>query len=364
MAVLAVVMAHGGTGLLRGGFLGVDIFFVISGYVITASILADVQAGRFGLGRFYLRRAWRILPALGLLLAVSVPILVLVYPPDLAGMNLRIALAAALSVANLYLGLGPTPDLSAGAQPLLHLWSLGVEEQFYLVFPVLLVWALGLGRAAAWRVVAVVALLSFLWMILSAAEPGRGHYYLPLQRFWELLTGALVALRADRPGPALVWRQVLAGCGLALIGVSLVVFRSSTMTVPGPATVLPVLGTALVIACARSDTLVGRLLAWRPAVSVGLISYSLYLWHWMIFETYRQITGTPFNLGLQAAVGLSGMALLIAWASWRLVELPLRRPGQPALGARPGWPVTGHIAALVTFLLAATLGLSTRSAAS
>lgn len=118
------------------------------------------------------------------------------------------------------------------------------------------------------------------------------------------------------------------------------------------------------IACARSDTLVGRLLAWRPAVSVGLVSYSLYLWHWMIFETYRQITGTPFNLGLQAAVGLTGMALLIAWASWRLVELPLRRSGTHARGARPGRPVAGDIAALVTWLLAAALGLLIRSAAS
>ncbi len=323
VAVLPVILYHANISWLSGGYVGVDIFFVISGYLITTIIATELAQGRFSLADFYIRRARRILPALFALLLLCIPVAsLLMLPAQLADFGKNVV-AVLLFVSNIQLWIeGGYFETDSSMKPLLHTWSLAVEEQFYLVFPLLMIFAWRLGMPRLFWLVTALAAVS-----LALAEGQRWlgppvSYYLTPARVWELLAGSICALlllgRMPRGNGA------LALLGLAMIGVAVAKFHQWT-PMPSIYALLPVGGAVLIVLFATRETLVGRLLALRPLVGIGLISYSAYLWHQPLFAFARlqsfEEPGQPVFLALSLA------ALLLGWLSWRFVELPFRRKG-------------------------------------
>lgn len=329
IAILPVIGFHAGLPGLSGGFVGVDVFFVISGYLITAILLADLQAGRFSILHFYERRARRILPALSVVLLACLPFAwAWMTPEQLSAFSQGLVATALFASNGLFWLKSGYFDSSAHFNPLLHTWSLAVEEQFYLLFPpmLLLIWR-GARRHLA-LILAVLALASFalcLWSV--AAAPSAGFYLAPF-RAWELLAGALCAV-ALAPGTGPLKRgaagQAGALAGLGLIGAGLVLITPET-PFPSAWTLLPVCGTVLIILFAAPRTLCGRMLSLGPLVAIGLISYSAYLIHQplLAFATLRW-GGTP---PLALTAGLGALSLPLAWLCRRWVELPFLRPAQ------------------------------------
>lgn len=324
VAILPVLLFHSGAPGVTGGFVGVDVFFVISGYLISKIIFDEVLAGQYSIVRFYERRARRILPALlavsAFVLAVSAAIML---PVDFKQVPGTVA-AANLFGSNIlfYLQAGYF-DEPGRLKPMLHTWSLGVEEQFYIFFPFLLLIVHRISRKAVVPVVVAVAALSFAAAAWGAVYKPWFTFYMTPTRVWELFAGSILALQGLPNLRSRPLREVLAVAGLALIAVPVFTYTSKT-TFPGLAAALPVGGSALLIAIAPG-TSVGRLLSSKPMTFVGLISYSLYLWHWPIivfvdYLTDRAITGWMTVL----VVGLSFAA---AYVSWRYVERPFRQPG-------------------------------------
>lgn len=331
LAVLPVVLYHAGLPWLPGGFMGVDVFFVISGYLITAIIWGELQAGRFSIKRFYERRFRRIVPALLTVVAfVLVVALVLALPSQVIATN-KSALAALLSVSNFWFWtqsgyFAPAVEF----MPLLHTWSLAVEEQFYLLFPLALMVAAMLKMdARKWVVLSMPALfLAALW--LSYQKPAVAFYLLPA-RAWELALGAVLGLGAVPAQRSPLKASVLAALGLSMLMVAYL-FGNSGMLFPGYVALLPCLGTALVIHCARTTNAAGQLLAWRPLVLVGLISYSLYLWHWPVLVFARMVTASA-SLSPEVAVVAVAISMCAALLSWRFVEQPFRGRALPVARA-------------------------------
>ncbi|MGE3178208.1 MAG: acyltransferase family protein [Vicinamibacterales bacterium] len=328
IAVLAVLLFHAEVPGFSGGYAGVDVFFVISGYLITDIITRQLDAETFSLAAFYERRARRILPALfvvtGCTLAAGWIALMPADYRDLAGAG-----AAAIGfVANLYYldhlrYFAPAAELS----PLVHTWSLAVEEQFYIGFPLVV---LALTRWCPRRRTSVMAAafaLSFCGAGATVWRAPADAFYLTHLRAWELLAGSLLALRILEP-PRRAWvRELTAVAAGALILVPVAVYDRDTLF-PGAAALAPVLGTAMVIAV--RDSRVNRALMARPLVFAGLISYSLYLWHWPVLAFLRIWTGT-LALSAVATAGALATSCALAAASWALVEQParharLRRP--------------------------------------
>ncbi|MCW2284483.1 peptidoglycan/LPS O-acetylase OafA/YrhL [Rhodoblastus acidophilus] len=354
IAVVPVVLYHAHFYFMRGGYVGVDVFFVISGYLITGMIAADIEAGRFSIAGFYKRRVLRIFPALfAMLLATAVGACFVLTPPEMKDFAWSLA-AAATSVSNIFFaGQSGYFDAPALSKPLLHTWSLGVEEQFYLVFPLFLVTA---QRLAPHRMKAALALLSTLslaagaWVSLS--HPIQAFYWMPF-RFWELSLGALGALGAFGKIEGAAPRNFLSAAGLVAILVAASRFDDNTPWLF--ATTLPVFGAlAVMVAGASGATFVGRLLSLRPIVFVGLISYSFYLWHWPLIvfqhETGALLLNAPHKLGRYIVVALSfGVAVL----SWRFIETPFRR----GLALKPPRPVLQGAAAAMAASVAAAWGL-------
>ncbi|WP_426011834.1 acyltransferase family protein [Caulobacter sp. DWR2-3-1b2] len=307
IAVLPVVVFHIAQSYLRGGYVGVDIFFVISGYLISSHIMADAAAGRFDLLDFYRRRIRRILPAFVALLTVVTALVVWRFFPIETIKYAGSLLAALGSVSNLYFWrdagyFQPTVK----SLPLLHTWSLAVEEQFYLVFPLII---MGVTRWAPRRLTLIVTGLLGLSLALSAASvtafPSGGFYLLPT-RAWELLIGTVLALGVIPAIRNPFVRNLVAATGLALIAGSMMLF---TQTTPFPwiAALAPWLCAALIIHSGQAGTWVSRLLSLRPLVFIGLISCSLYLWHWsiMVFQRYDAL------LLVTAVAGLVVLALVL-----------------------------------------------------
>lgn len=324
LAVVAVVLFHAFPMAVPGGFVGVDVFFVISGYLITRIIAAELTGGRFSFVEFYSRRARRIFPALILVLVCSL----------MAGWAMLLAdeyerlgkhtAGGSAFVANLLLATEAGYfDVSGMYKPLLHLWSLGVEEQFYLVWPaaLLLFWRLGVPLIGLAAMAAVVSFAVCLW--LMAADP-TGAFYMPHARFWELMVGAALALTkapGTLRGAAANW---LASGGLCLVVISIWFVREATHF-PAPLAVAPVLGTAMLI-WAGPTSLVSRHILGKPvAVQIGLVSYPLYLWHWPLLSFIAIIFGGEPPLWLRFVALF--MAAVLAAATFGLVERPLRRSG-------------------------------------
>ena len=280
IAVLSVVLYHFGIGGLQGGFVGVDVFFVISGYLITGIIQSELARGEFTLARFYERRARRIFPALFVMLLVTMLAgLFVLLPSDLARLG-QAATATVLFVSNaLYFRQSGYFDDASDFNALLHTWSLGVEEQFYVGLPLLLMLVHRYRPQWLLRVIAACALLPFAACVLVQPILAKAVFFLSPFRAWELLLGSLVALGAAPQVRNGTLRAVLSVAALAAL-LGAIAFMRSGVDFPGWKAAIPVLATAVLLHLgAGGRTWVGGVLSWRPLVFVGLISYSLYLWH-------------------------------------------------------------------------------------
>ena len=323
VAVLAVVWFHSGLPGLPGGFAGVDVFFVISGFLITSIIQRDLREGRFSFGYFYQRRFRRIAPALvAVTLATTVGGYVLLLPYELDQFA-RSAIAAVGMVSNIYFWRTTNYFVFAhGIVPLLHSWSLGVEEQFYLLFPATLVIAQRLGMPRL--VVAAAGILSFILCLVTTWPMPAAAFYLLPTRGWELMIGgALAQANMSVPREA---RQAAGLTGIALAAASFVLLTES-MSFPGWRALLPTIATALLIASGR-ETLAGEALASAPVVYVGRVSYSFYLWHWPIFVFLRHWRA-DLQLPASWAFGGIAVAFLLSAASYRWIEQPARNRSTP-----------------------------------
>jgi peptidoglycan/LPS O-acetylase OafA/YrhL len=360
IAVLSVILFHFAAGLLPGGYLGVDIFFVLSGYLITRIIHGEILAGRFTLSGFYERRVRRILPALLVLLSVCALVAVLVLlPTDLIRFSKGL-LATLAFVANLFAWrdsnyFSPLAD----QKPLLHTWSLGVEEQFYILFPLILFLLVRRWSRLTLPIViaaTVVSLLLHAWMLGAHAQAA---FYLLPTRAWELGVGAIVALSPVRaePGPATLARNLAAIIGLGLIAAGLLLPAEIRPAVLGA--LLVGAGTALLIRTGQQgDNPVARLLGMAPLVWIGLISYSLYLWHWplIVFSRYYIVRDLrPVEI---AALWLA--MFVAAWISWRYVERPFRQRGFPRRTLYLGSAAGTAVLAVAAIALLQTRGLPGR----
>ena len=351
LAVLPVLLFHAGVPGFSGGFVGVDIFFVISGYLITSIILADLQAERFRILSFYERRARRILPALFLVMGVTLALsLAFLAPADLVDFAYSVLATTGFLSNFLFWYESGYFDSATEMKPLLHTWSLAVEEQYYLFFPVLLI---GLWRLPKRLFVGTMVVLGCFslalahWATTFAQDPRvvSGAFYLLPTRGWELLAGAALALPAPQraaPLPQRI-REFLSTLGLLLIGYAVMGFDAST-PFPSLWTGIPVLGAVLLIATAQGGTRAQGLLSARPLVAIGLLSYSAYLWHQPILAFARH--SLPHVLPLQLSLALVLAALLLAFLSWRYVEQPFRN--RKRFSARAIW--------LGSFLCAGVLG--------
>ena len=347
VAVLSVIAFHAGSSIASGGFVGVDVFFVISGYLITALIVNALEGDGFSFLRFYDRRVRRIVPAMALvILATLAAGLIILLPSDLARLG-KHATAVAGFVVNIVLYrdagyFGPT----SGQLPLLHLWSLAIEEQLYLLHPLLLwaAWRWGGMRLARIAVVSVL-LLSLAIAIWSVRTNPAAAFYLLPSRAWEFEIGAVLALRLiPTPSPRIA--QLLAAAGLASILAAVLLYSSMT-PFPGLAALLPCLGAVAIIHAGQQQrpTAVARLLSARPMMEIGLISYSLYLWHWPLFMLWAYYLDRPLSapeIGLAIAA-----ALLLSILSWRFVERPVRRARIGRLSPGASVLVAGAILVLV-----------------
>jgi peptidoglycan/LPS O-acetylase OafA/YrhL len=322
LAVVPVIIFHAGATWLPGGFVGVDIFFVISGYLISSIILREVTAGEFSFVRFYERRLRRIIPALLVVLIVTVAVFQVISLPDQAEDTAKSGIAALLSVSNFYFWrtsgyFSPAVEF----MPLVHTWSLAVEEQFYLVFPIALmgIWKLRLPVKWMFALGTLAAFALSYW--LSIEMPAVAYYLLPA-RAWELAIGGVLAAGVvpALKGPAM--REAAPALGVGLIVFALFYIRGD-MIFPGWVALLPCLGAAMVIHAGGDSWVARNILGARPIVFVGLLSYSLYLWHWPVLTALR-IRTANMQLDPPVALGAIAVTFLLAWASWRFVEKPFR----------------------------------------
>ncbi len=324
IAVLAVVFYHYAVPGFAGGYVGVDVFFVISGYLITSLIYDEMQQQRFSLLNFYVRRIRRIFPALFVMLAIVSGLAAwLLFPADFDRFAHSLGATALFAVNIQFLGEIGYFKVAAVERPLLHLWSVAVEEQYYLLFPALLLLARTRSRYWLGAIVGGLLLASFgfaQWSVLH--EPGWAFYLLP-SRMWELMVGALLAITGiQAPRPRVV-REGLGLIGLGLIAYAIFTFSKATLF-PGTNALFPCIGTALVIlAGTGGNGYANRVLSLSPIVFVGLISYSLYLWHWPIFVLARYYLYRAPNPE-EVAVCFT-LAVTLSILSWHFVEKPLRR---------------------------------------
>ena len=356
LAVGSVIVYHANERWMPGGLAGVDVFFVISGYLITLNIMQDIDRGSFSLARFWTGRLRRIAPALLLMLFVASLLALWILPPD----NLKRFGAAlvfsVLPVSNFYFRYNESGYFSADSRtnPLIHMWSLAVEEQFYLLYPLVLMFIVS--RKPAWlgRIFASGVLLSvILAAVFSSTKPEVAFYYLP-PRAWELMLGGAVSLLARRShhlklAPAIANLGSWAGIAGLLAGF---LVPGSRETIPWPGAIVPCLSTAALLALLHPAHAITRMLTAKPFVVAGMMSYSLYLWHQPAFAFARLLSAGTLSAATYLALmcGIGGAA----WASWRFVEKPLRRPG-----AIPDARVIAGLAVFGALLIAGGIAMRT-----
>lgn len=325
IAVIPVILFHAGFERFQGGFVGVDVFFVISGYLITTIIIKELRAGSFSLADFYERRARRILPALFFVMMVCVPIAWFVLPPHHLRDFSQSLVATSIFSANVLFWLETGYfETKAAFKPLLHTWSLAVEEQFYLLFPLFLLFLSSFGKKTLITGI-VIALLGSLFFAqwASLRAPDAAFFLLPM-RAWELAVGCLVAFYLAKGNRTLLptWvAQAFSLLGLALI-LGSVIFYGSETHFPGFYALVPTIGTALIILFGSPSTYVGSLLSKRVFVGIGLVSFSAYLWHQPLFAFARHRSleePDPWVF-----VILSLLTVAFAFVSWWVVERPFR----------------------------------------
>jgi peptidoglycan/LPS O-acetylase OafA/YrhL len=348
IAILPVVLNHATPDLMPGGFIGVDIFFVISGFLITSIIARETAGGNFSYFDFYSRRARRILPPLITVMGVTAIVASFIYLPQDFHTFWESAAYSSLFLANVFF-LVKVDYFAAPMDtfPLLHLWSLAVEEQFYIVMPVLLTVVLRWFPRRLTLVVAACCAVSFLGSMAAIHWYAKGAFYLMPFRFWELGLGALLALAT--PTLSLRLRELCGALGAILLAASFTLIGEDTLF-PGAAALAPCLGATLLLA-AGPDTRVGTVLSLPPLVWIGLISYSLYLWHWPLLVFARYFTMGPLDPWQTAA--LIALSVLLATASLRWVEQPFR---SHAMSALPPRQVCTTAAAVVVAFCALSAG--------
>jgi peptidoglycan/LPS O-acetylase OafA/YrhL len=327
-AVLPVLAFHAGVPGFAGGFIGVDVFFVVSGYLITGILLRDIDKGGFSIVHFLERRARRIIPALYVVLLACLAAGWFLLLPDALENLGQSTFATVLSANNVLLLLTSGYwDISTELKPLLHTWSLGVEEQFYLIFP----WVLLAVHKRGWTgwVLGAAAIASLALAEWTMSRSPQTAFFMLHTRAFELLAGAILAYAESRRGDLAAGlrpgtRGNLAILGLAMIAASVVLFDASTR-LPGVLSLVPVVGTMLVIAFASETMPAARLLCHRAVVGVGLISYSLYLWHQPLLAFLRLTSAEHPTLAM--SLGAVALAFPLAYLSWRFVERPFRQSG-------------------------------------
>lgn len=320
LAIVPVLLFHAGFTTFSGGYVGVDVFFVISGFLITSILLKDIRNNTYSILDFYERRIRRIFPALfAVILFVLVVSPFALLPDDYSFLPKEIA-GALLFVSNI-VSWRKSGYFSSDAEerPLLHTWSLGVEEQFYIFAPILLFFIIStLKKKPDLFLLAIFAASFLLSIFLTEPKPSAAFYLLP-SRTWELMAGSLLALNRVPKAKSALLNEGIALAGLLAIVSSVFLFDASTIF-PGYAAALPVLGSVLIIYAAEK-TLVGKLLSLKPVVFIGLISYSLYLWHWPLIVFFRNWNLLLDDGGRWLVVAVS---LVIATLSWRFIERPFR----------------------------------------
>jgi peptidoglycan/LPS O-acetylase OafA/YrhL len=351
VAVLLVLAYHIGIYRLRGGFVGVDVFFVISGYLISSIILNELDSSRFSLISFYERRVRRIFPALAVMLAgAAVFAYKFFLPAEFVDFG-KSLLAATFSVSNIFfLHQSGYFDAPAAMKPLLHTWSLAVEEQFYLFLPLFLMGIRKFFPNKQRLLILLAAAASFLVSAIGAFRNHDATFYLAHTRAWELLLGTMVTIDLFPRISGALQRNIASLAGLILILIAGLKFNTTT-PFPGLAALLPCVGAALIIAAGKSGaSLVGQGLSLRPIAFIGTISYSLYLWHWplIVFQGVDGFLATGLSPKLTKLV-VAAASLIIATLSWKFVEEPFR--GRPFRISRVAVFRFGAVAAVVLLIL-------------
>lgn len=357
LSVLLVVGYHLWPGRLTGGFVGVDVFFVISGFLITGHLAREAdRTGRVSLVTFWTRRAFRLLPAALLVIVLTTLAMFAWAGENVWRAGLQQALGSAFYVQNWVLSSTATDYLSSTDPPTAfqHFWSLSVEEQFYLVLPILLVAVLSVSSRRTWRarfvvVVGAVTLGSLAWSVHLTATDSAAAYFVTTTRAWEFGIGALLALlgqgRLHKVPPVVGW------VGLAAILYAAWEFTGAT-AFPGYAAALPTVGGALVLATMRHDRVWNAVADSRPVQLIGDASYSIYLWHWPILTVVPWVVGHQLGFVPRAIILVGSIG--IGWASMRFVESPLRPHGSVTWRSRSGAVVIGGV---ITALVIGTSGL-------
>jgi peptidoglycan/LPS O-acetylase OafA/YrhL len=324
LAVLSVILFHAGFETFSGGFVGVDIFFVISGYLITTIILAELEQGKFSIANFYERRARRILPALFLVMLLCIPFAwVLLAPADLNSFAKSLVAVSLFASNAFFWRYGGYFETAAELKPLLHTWSLAVEEQYYFLFPLFLMLFWRLGKRFIFISLGLVFIASIAiaqWGVY--AQPTAAFFLLPA-RGWELLIGAFAAFylaQANIKDCGKTISEVAGWLGLALILFAIFAYNKAT-PFPGFYALAPTLGTVLLILFASQHTTVGKFVGNKASVRVGLISYSTYLWHQPVLAFARHWSK---DLDKGISLLLVAFVLAISFFSWKFIELPFR----------------------------------------
>lgn len=329
LAVVPVIFFHAGFELFKGGFVGVDVFFVISGYLITSIIISEMNTGKFSISNFYERRARRILPALFFVMLFSIiPALIWLSPGDLKDFGQSLISTATFSSNILFWLERGYFGTALELKPLLHTWSLAVEEQYYILFPIFLIftWSMGLKRIS---LILIVIFLFSLSLAHIASVYGiydrviTGSFYLIPTRAWELLLGVFVAIYFNQKkfSTSQSLNEFISLAGLIMIIYSIIYFDKDT-PFPSIYTLIPTLGTAMIIISAFPNTTVNKILSIKQFVFLGLLSYSAYLWHQPIFAFSRHIYSNEIHE--MVFFVLSIVSIFFAYFSWKFVEKPFR----------------------------------------
>jgi len=320
LAVVPVILFHAGFELFSGGFVGVDVFFVISGYLITTILIEDIENKRFSIVNFYERRARRILPALFFVMLVCIPFAWMwMLPNQMKGFSQSLV-AVSLFASNILFWI-ESGYFAAEAEekPLLHTWSLAVEEQYYVLFPIFLILVWRFGRNRVFWMIVVMAAISLLLSEWGWRNTPSANFYLAPTRAWELFAGSIAAFIVQKQG--VQKNDLLALVGLAAIIFS-IFFYDETTPFPSVHALVPVLGVLLLVLYADKATFAAKLLSTKGFMGIGLISYSAYLWHQPLFAFARIRSLEHPSMPLMLA--LSILTMLLAYISWRYIEKPFR----------------------------------------
>lgn len=324
LAILPVVFYHAGFNLFSGGYVGVDVFFVISGYLITNIILSDIEKNRFSIKNFYERRARRILPALFLVSLACIPFSFLFFQ-DIYLLEFTRSLVSIIFFSSNFLFWSESGYFNTNTEfkPLIHTWSLSVEEQFYILFPIILLFFLNFFKFLTKIFFITLLILSLLFCMWgSFSYPNATFYLLPF-RGWEIILGVLTALYLHKNNIKFkkIFNEFFSILGFCLIGISIIFLDSETIF-PGYIALLPTIGTVLLIIFCQKDTTLYKLFTIKYLIYLGLISYSLYLWHQPILAFVKFYSLNEITIYFKLLLILT--SIIISYFSWKYLESPFR----------------------------------------